>query len=56
MSNNQQTDKLVEYLRQQFLEADFDQDIGDDMYCSDSNRSLNPTEMAKEIRKILSNE
>lgn len=47
-------DSLVNYLTKLFYEARFD-DIQEDgtMWCSDSNASVDPHQIAKDIRELL---
>lgn len=51
------SDPLVDYLTKLFYEARFD-DIQEDgtMWCSDSNASVDPHQVAKDIRELLAKE
>ena len=47
-------DPLVDYLTKKLDELRFDKVLeSGDLWCSDSNASVDPHEMAKEIREVL---
>lgn len=51
------TDPVVSYLTKVLDEARFDQILPDgSLWCSDSNASLDPHQLAKDIREIIAKE